>query len=179
MPILLSTTMQPCTRAGLPTALASVANGRTSSGTMASSAPRASKTVTCQLLLNPLGTPAQRAAFLLAKVLARPLRSPSTTRTKWPAAIGGAGSGAGIVFSGPPEPGWVVVGDTTHTGAVSMYTRQIAEAGMASLYMGGSQPNMAYFGTKAGGVSTSPIAMAVPRSNSKILSLDLSTAIAG
>ena len=24
--------------------------------------------------------------------------------------------------------GWVVVGDTTHTGAVSMYTRQIAEA---------------------------------------------------
>ena len=75
--------------------------------------------------------------------------------------------------------GWVVVGDTTHTGAVSMYTRQIAGAGMASLYMGGSQPNMAYFGTKAGGVSTSPIAMAVPRSNGKILSLDLSTAIAG
>lgn len=75
--------------------------------------------------------------------------------------------------------GWVVVGDTTHTGAVSMYTRQVAEAGMAALYMGGSQPNMAYYGTKAGGVSTSPIAMAVPRGNGRILSLDLSTAIAG
>ena len=75
--------------------------------------------------------------------------------------------------------GWIVVGDTTHTGAVSMYTRQVAEAGMAALYMGGSQPNMAYYGTKAGGVSTSPIAMAVPRGNGKILSLDLSTAIAG
>ena len=75
--------------------------------------------------------------------------------------------------------GWVVVGDTTHTGAVSMYTRQVAEAGMAALYMGASQPNMAYYGTKAGGVSTSPIAMAVPRGNGRVLSLDLSTAIAG
>ena len=50
---------------------------------------------------------------------------------------------------------------------------------MAALYMGASQPNMAYYGAKAGGVSTSPIAMAVPRGNGKILSLDLSTAIAG
>ena len=75
--------------------------------------------------------------------------------------------------------GWVVVGDTTHTGAVGMYTRQVAGEGMAALYMGASQPNMAFYGTKAGGVSTSPIAMAVPRAHGKVLSLDLSTAIAG
>jgi len=75
--------------------------------------------------------------------------------------------------------GWVVVGDTTHTGAVGMYTRKVAQEGMAALYMGASQPNMAYYGAKAGGVSTSPIAMAVPRAHGKVLSLDLSTAIAG
>mgnify|MGYP001334143563 CR=1 FL=1 len=75
--------------------------------------------------------------------------------------------------------GWVIVGDTTHTGAVGMYTRRVASDGMAALYMGASQPNMAYYGAKAGGVSTSPIAMAVPRANGKVLSLDLSTAIAG
>ena len=75
--------------------------------------------------------------------------------------------------------GWVIVGDTTHTGAVGMYTREVAKRGMAALYMGASQPNMAYYGAKAGGVSTSPIAMAVPRGNGKVLSLDLSTAIAG
>ena len=75
--------------------------------------------------------------------------------------------------------GWVIVGDTTHTGAVGMYTRQVAQKGMAALYMGASQPNMAYYGARAGGVSTSPIAMAVPRGNGGVLSLDLSTAIAG
>ena len=59
--------------------------------------------------------------------------------------------------------GWVLVDKTKHTGAVGWYTRRAAEAGMAGLYIGTSQPNMAYFGSRTGGVSTSPICFSVPR----------------
>jgi len=75
--------------------------------------------------------------------------------------------------------GWVLVRKTKHSGAVGYYTRMAANAGMAGLYMGASSPNMAYHGTKAGGVSTSPISMSVPRDGGKTISLDMATAIAG
>jgi len=75
--------------------------------------------------------------------------------------------------------GWVVVHKSTHSGAVGQYTRMAAEAGMIGLHMGTSQPNMAYYGAREGGVSTSPIAICVPRADGRVISLDMATAIAG
>lgn len=75
--------------------------------------------------------------------------------------------------------GWVVVGRSTHSGAVGMYTRMAAEAGMIGIHMGTSNPNMAYHGARVGGVATSPMAISVPRGDGRILSLDMATAIAG
>ena len=73
----------------------------------------------------------------------------------------------------------MLVSKTKHSGAVGYYTRMAASAGMAGLYMGASSPNMAYHGTKAGGVSTSPISISVPRGDGKTISLDMATAVAG
>ena len=75
--------------------------------------------------------------------------------------------------------GWVLVRESKHAGAVGYYTRMAAEAGMAGLYMGASQPNMEYFGSKVEGVATNPIAISVPGENGRILSLDMATAVAG
>lgn len=75
--------------------------------------------------------------------------------------------------------GWIIVGRSTHSGAAGMYTRMAAEAGMIGVHMGTSQPNMAYHGARVGGVSTSPIAISVPREGGRILSLDMATAVAG
>ena len=75
--------------------------------------------------------------------------------------------------------GWVIVSRSTHSGAVGMYTRMAAEAGMIGLHMGTSNPNMVYHGARVGGVATSPMAISVPRGDGRILSLDMATAIAG
>ncbi len=75
--------------------------------------------------------------------------------------------------------GWVIVGKSTHSGAVGYYSRMAAEAGMIGIHMGTSQPNMAYHGARVGGVATSPIAISVPRAGGRIISLDMATAIAG
>lgn len=75
--------------------------------------------------------------------------------------------------------GWVLVRQSKHAGAVGYYTRMAAEAGMAGLYMGASQPNMEYFGSKVEGVATNPMAISVPGENGRILSLDMATAVAG
>jgi len=75
--------------------------------------------------------------------------------------------------------GWVLVSATKHTGAVGWYTRRAAEAGMAGIYIGTSQPNMAYYGTRVGGVSTSPICISVPRAHGRTITVDMATAAAG
>ena len=75
--------------------------------------------------------------------------------------------------------GWVIVGRSTHSGAVGMYTRMAAEAGMIGIHMGTSNPNMAYHGARVAGVATSPMAVSVPRGDGRIISLDMATAIAG
>ena len=75
--------------------------------------------------------------------------------------------------------GWIIVSRSTHSGAVGMYTRMAAEAGMIGIHMGTSNPNMAYYGARVGGVATSPMAISVPRGDGKIISLDMATAIAG
>jgi ureidoglycolate dehydrogenase (NAD+) len=75
--------------------------------------------------------------------------------------------------------GWALVANSSHAGAVGYYTRMAAEAGMAGLFMGASQPNMAYYGAKVAGVATNPIAISVPGSRHHMISLDMATAVAG
>ena len=75
--------------------------------------------------------------------------------------------------------GWVLVWRTKHSGAVGWYTRRAAEAGFAGIYIGTSQPNMAYYGSRVGGVSTSPICISVPRAGGRTITLDMATAEAG
>jgi ureidoglycolate dehydrogenase (NAD+) len=75
--------------------------------------------------------------------------------------------------------GWIIVSRSTHSGAVGMYTRMAAEAGMIGIHMGTSNPNMVYHGARVGGVATSPLAISVPRRDEKTISLDMATAIAG
>lgn len=72
--------------------------------------------------------------------------------------------------------GWCAVRDVTHTGAVGYYALLAAEAGMAGIVMTGSQPMMAYAGARIAGVSTNPLAIAVPGADHRPLMLDMSTA---
>ncbi|MDH3235157.1 MAG: Ldh family oxidoreductase, partial [Alphaproteobacteria bacterium] len=75
--------------------------------------------------------------------------------------------------------GWVVVRNTTHTGAMGYYVRQAAEAGMIGLATCASRPMMAYHGSRAPALGTSPLAIGVPRANSAPVVLDMaSSAIA-
>jgi LDH2 family malate/lactate/ureidoglycolate dehydrogenase len=72
--------------------------------------------------------------------------------------------------------GVCVVRGTTHTAAIGFYTRAIAEAGMAGLAWSASVPNMAYYGAKAAGVSTAPLAIAVPAEDG-VIALDIASGV--
>ena len=56
----------------------------------------------------------------------------------------------------------VLVRSTTHTGAIGYYAQLGARAGMATIAITASVPNMAYHGARAAGVSTAPLSIAVP-----------------
>lgn len=71
--------------------------------------------------------------------------------------------------------GWCAARNITHAGAIGYYARKAAEAGMAGLAMTASWPMMAYFGARTAGVSTNPLAIAVPAKNRPPLVLDIST----
>ncbi len=71
--------------------------------------------------------------------------------------------------------GWTVVRRTTHSGAVGYYAAMAADQNMAGIAVATSRPNMAYFGARAAGVATTPIAIAVPGGPDGMLVLDMST----
>ncbi len=73
--------------------------------------------------------------------------------------------------------GWAMVRQMTHSGAIGYYTLKPTRADMAGLAFVSSLPNMAYPGTKAGSVATSPIAIAVPGGDHAPLMLDMATAV--
>src|SRR5262245_58605585 len=58
--------------------------------------------------------------------------------------------------------GWCAARNITHAGAVGYYALQAALAGMAGIVMTASGPMMAYHGARAPGVSTNPLAIAIP-----------------
>jgi LDH2 family malate/lactate/ureidoglycolate dehydrogenase len=73
--------------------------------------------------------------------------------------------------------GWAMVRQMTHSGAIGYYTLKAARADMAGLAFVSSLPNMAYPGTRAGSVGTSPIGIAVPGGDHAPLMLDMATAV--
>ncbi|HKC33498.1 MAG TPA: Ldh family oxidoreductase [Xanthobacteraceae bacterium] len=73
--------------------------------------------------------------------------------------------------------GLALVKATTHTAALAYYTLKAAEEGMAAIAMAASGPFMAYHGTRAAGVSTNPISIAVPGGEHGPVVLDMSTGV--
>jgi ureidoglycolate dehydrogenase (NAD+) len=72
--------------------------------------------------------------------------------------------------------GICLVRGTTHTGAIGYYTHMAADGGMAAIAFSSSTANMAYHGARAAGVSTGPLALAVPGEQSPI-ALDMASSI--
>jgi LDH2 family malate/lactate/ureidoglycolate dehydrogenase len=70
--------------------------------------------------------------------------------------------------------GICLVRGTTHTAALGYYTHMAAEAGMAAIAFSSSTANMAYHGARAAGVSTAPLAIAVPGEEAPI-ALDMAS----
>jgi ureidoglycolate dehydrogenase (NAD+) len=74
--------------------------------------------------------------------------------------------------------GWCAARNITHAGAIGHFALQAAEAGFAGIAMCASTPLMAYHGARVAGVSTNPIAIAVPGRNARPFVLDMSTSTA-
>ena len=72
--------------------------------------------------------------------------------------------------------GLCLVRATTHTAALGYYTHKAAEAGMAAIAFSASGPNMAYHGARAAGVSTAPLALAVPGADGPV-ALDMASGV--
>jgi len=71
--------------------------------------------------------------------------------------------------------GWCAARNVTHTGAIGYFALKAAEAGMAGIAMGASSPMMAYHGARVSGVSSNPLALAVPGGKRRPLVIDIST----
>jgi ureidoglycolate dehydrogenase (NAD+) len=72
--------------------------------------------------------------------------------------------------------GLCLVRGTTHTAALGYYTHRAAHAGMAAIAFSASGPNMAYHGARAAGVSTAPLALAVPADGEPV-ALDMASGV--
>jgi LDH2 family malate/lactate/ureidoglycolate dehydrogenase len=73
--------------------------------------------------------------------------------------------------------GFALVRATTHTAALGYYTFAAAQEGLAAIAVSASWPNMAYHGTRAAGVSTSPLSIAVPGGKHGSIMLDMGTGV--
>ncbi|HVY58833.1 MAG TPA: Ldh family oxidoreductase [Xanthobacteraceae bacterium] len=72
--------------------------------------------------------------------------------------------------------GWCAVRNISHAGAIGYFALRAAQAGFAGLVMAASGPMMAYHGARVSGVSTNPLAIAVPGKKHPPFLLDMSTA---
>jgi ureidoglycolate dehydrogenase (NAD+) len=71
--------------------------------------------------------------------------------------------------------GWCAARNITHAGAIGYFALRAAAAGMAGIVMTASGPLMAYHGARVSGVSTNPLAIAVPAGKRRPFLLDMST----
>jgi ureidoglycolate dehydrogenase (NAD+) len=83
--------------------------------------------------------------------------------------------GEAIAIAREVHVGWCAARDITHAGAVGYFAIRAAEAGMAGIVLSASVPLMAYHGAKVAGVSTNPVAIAVPVEGRRPLVVDMST----
>ena len=74
--------------------------------------------------------------------------------------------------------GWVLIRNTTHQGAMAYYAQMAARENMAGIASVCNPPNMAPPGARAPGVHNSPIAIAVPGTGGRFISLDMATSVA-
>ena len=74
--------------------------------------------------------------------------------------------------------GWCVMRNVTHQGAMAYYPLLAVQQDMAGIAIVCSPPNMAPHGAKAAGVHNSPIAISVPGSRHRPLTLDMATSVA-
>ena len=72
--------------------------------------------------------------------------------------------------------GLALVKATTHTGALGYYTQHAAREGFAAVAFAASIPLMAYHGTRAAGVGTAPLSIAVPGADEP-LALDMASSV--
>ena len=72
--------------------------------------------------------------------------------------------------------GLALVKATTHTGALGYYTQHAARDGFAAIALAASIPLMAYHGTRAAGVGTAPLSIAVPGMGEP-LALDMASSV--
>ncbi|MEC7490179.1 MAG: Ldh family oxidoreductase [Pseudomonadota bacterium] len=72
--------------------------------------------------------------------------------------------------------GLCLICGATHMGAIGYFALEIVAEGMAGIVINVSRPNMAYPGTRAAGLATSPIAIAIPGAKHSPLMLDMATA---
>jgi ureidoglycolate dehydrogenase (NAD+) len=73
--------------------------------------------------------------------------------------------------------GWSAVRGISHAGAIGHYAEQVSRSGRVGIVMTASKPLMVYFGSKAEGVSTNPLAIAAPTGDpERPLLFDMSTA---
>ena len=71
--------------------------------------------------------------------------------------------------------GWCAARNITHAGAIGYFALRAAAVGMAGIVMTASGPLMAYHGARVSGVSTNPLAIAVPAGKRRPFLLDMST----
>jgi ureidoglycolate dehydrogenase (NAD+) len=71
--------------------------------------------------------------------------------------------------------GWCAAKNITHAGAIGYFALRAAAAGMAGIVMTASGPLMAYHGARVSGVSTNPLAIAVPAGKRRPFLVDMST----
>jgi len=72
--------------------------------------------------------------------------------------------------------GLALVKATTHTGALGYYTQHAAREGFAAIAFAASIPLMAYHGSRAAGVGTAPLSIAVPGAHEP-LALDMASSV--
>jgi len=84
-----------------------------------------------------------------------------------------------IELAGTFGIGWCSARNVSHAGAVGYFAEAAARAGRIGIAMTASKPLMSYFGAKAEGVSTNPIAVAAPNAKGRRpILLDMSTSAA-
>lgn len=71
-----------------------------------------------------------------------------------------------------------LVNRTTHTGAIGYFAEYAARQGMMAIVMAAGMPLMAWPGSRAPSVSTSPIAIGAPGGPDGVMVFDMSTAVA-